>query len=75
MRYPLTAKVADAFNSVISGFSDTELRRALAECDRMTTTNCSWIVYGLRGVIREEIENQMLTRKHMADKIRPGGPR
>jgi hypothetical protein len=52
-------KLEDYIGAAIDAMSADDLRAVIAECDKMTTANCSWVRYGLRDIMREIAEAQL----------------
>jgi hypothetical protein len=53
-RWKQVPKFADALKQIFDSMTRAELRRALLECELMTTTNVGWQSYALRGFIAEQ---------------------
>lgn len=53
MKFKRMAKIQDAISLELNKLGERELTHLIGECSRMTTTNCSWISYGLREIVTE----------------------
>lgn len=53
-RWKQVPKFADAMRAVLDGLTRAELRRALEECELMTTSNADWQCFALREFIAEQ---------------------
>jgi len=63
----LTEQIADLVYEWIQERSEEELHNLIPECASRTETNCGWVAYGLRYVVRELAENELRLRKKAAE--------
>ena len=59
MRFKRIRKIQDSLQFEINPLSDSELRKLIGECQRLTKTNCSWIMYGLKDIVIEVARSQL----------------
>lgn len=59
MKKQLTRKVEDFLGKNIDVMGVDELREVIKDCNSLTTTNCSWVRYGLKDVIKEVAQAQL----------------
>ena len=67
MNEKITRQVEEFLCDKIEAMDAKELQAAIRECDSLTTTNCSWIRYGLRRIIKEVAESQLSGLTKAAD--------
>jgi len=53
MRFKRISKIADVLSAEIQKFDETETKKLIGECRRMSQTNCGWIMYGLKEIVTE----------------------
>jgi len=59
MAKELTRIVEDVICEKIDAMGIEELQAVIRDCNGLTTTNCSWIRYGLRHIVKEVAEAQL----------------
>ena len=67
MRFNRIRKIQDALQFEINPLSESELRKLIGECQRLTTTNCSWIMYGLKDIVISVATSQLRLLKKQKD--------
>ena len=55
----LTARLSDLLCKEIDSASEDGLRKIMEDCDSLSTTNCSWIEYDLRTIVRDMAQDQL----------------
>lgn len=53
MRFKRIRTIADILSKEISKFNEPELKRLIGECQRLSQTNCGWMMYGLKEIVTE----------------------
>jgi len=56
-------KIADELNTSISKMSTDEKRKLMAECKRLTTTNCWFLMYELKDIVYEQAKAFLTGKK------------
>ncbi len=59
MRFKRVRKFQNIVIKEIDKLGVQDLRILARECGNLTTTNCSWIMYGLRELIKDMAENRI----------------
>ena len=59
MKFKRIRKIEKLLNSELRKLDESELRKLIGECQRLSNTNCSWIMFGLKKIVIE------LARMHL----------
>lgn len=58
IKFPLTEKLANNFSDYINGLTEEQLEDIIKECDSFTETNCWYLKYDLKDVIKDYAMNK-----------------
>jgi len=58
--YPLLYKLTTNLVSQINGLPADELMKLKDECDKVTQSNCWWILYRLGSVVHDIVDNSLI---------------
>lgn len=67
MNFKRMKKIEDAVMSEIDKLSESEKMLLVGECQRMSITNCGWIMYGLKGFVIQVTKAQLRMLKIKKD--------
>lgn len=70
MSFKRIRKIQDALQFEINPLNESELRKLIGECQRLTKTNCSWIMYGLKGIVIQLAKSQLRWLKIQKEKAK-----
>ncbi len=59
MRFKRIRKISATTTFEIKRFSESELKKLVRECQGLTTTNCGWIMYGLKEIVIAVAKSQL----------------
>lgn len=63
MRLARITKIADLLVSEISKLDASELKKLIRECQRLTNSNCWWVIFGLKRLVIDYAKILLKTQK------------
>jgi hypothetical protein len=56
-------KIADMMFGILNSYSDETLLQLSEDCDKLNSTNCWWVEYGLKDIVKQVCINELQIRK------------
>ena len=53
MQFKRIRKITKSMRLEIDKLNESELRKLIGECQKLTNTNCSWSMFGLKKIVIE----------------------
>ena len=51
MKFKRIRKITESLRTEIDKLDKSELTKLISECRKLTTTNCGWVMYGLKKLV------------------------